>query len=527
MTTSATPSSALSSRSLWRVIFPAICAILSALLCMIYFVAPPVADDLWFSVPDAEGMPLGERLSAAMSLTASHWTTDTLRLCNQPVALLLALPSWVTELLIFICCIVALEGGRRLAEAPLRSVTAFAWIGAFFILLPWYDYLISTSYALNYLLSTAIVIPTAIIFIRSTHRGGGGVGVGSLALAFLAGWCHEGFSAPMLCGMIVMIAAVWLKERRYTALSLCMAVITALGIGVIFLSPMFQTRAGTGGWKLGNLPLWEAAIQIGPSLMILLVTVAASIPALCKKFLRPRLLMLLTMAVAAETVAVVFYSGPRTAWASTLYSLIALASLPGEYGLRRSRPALSLTAATLVLAGVGASLVAAVSAQKRLTAEMKEVIALYRQSPDGQVFYDITTPSLDMTLMKTTVRALNEYVPLQFISIYESQPSDTLKELRILPAALRDFRAADDSTARDLTVYNGYVISTDSCYYPGHARSGSQTPPAEIILNGSIHTRYTPFAFTAADGSKACWLKTHAQSLNPGLSVSTASEVVP
>lgn len=469
-------------------------------------------------------MTAGERISAAMSLTAGHWATDTLRFCNQPVALLLALPRWITALLIFICCLTALEGGRRLAETPMRSAAAFLWTGAFFILLPWYDYLISTSYALNYLLSSTIVIWTINIFIRSTHRGGGGVGIGSLAFAFLGGWCHEGFSAPMLCGMIVMIGAVWLKERRCTAISICMLLITALGIGVIFLSPMFQTRAGATEWKLGTLPLWEAAIQIGPSLTLLLVTVAASIPALCKKFLRPRLLMLLTMAIAAETVAVAFYSGPRTAWASILYSMITLASLPGEYGCRRSYPALTLTAAGIVLAGIGASLVAAITAQKRLTAEMKEVIAMYRQSADGQVFYDITRPSLDLTLMKTTVRALNENIPLHFISIYESQPSDTLKELRILPTALRDFRGAADAAGASLTVYKGYVISTDSLYTCGEIHSGADTPPTEIILNGEIHTRYTPFIFTAADGRKACWLKTHAQTLDPGLEVTAASD---
>lgn len=344
----------------------------------------------------------------------------------------------------------------------------------------------------------------------------------------------------MLCGMIVMIGAVWLKERRCTAISICMLLITALGIGVIFLSPMFQTRAGATEWKLGTLPLWEAAIQIGPSLTLLLVTVAASIPALCKKFLRPRLLMLLTMAIAAETVAVAFYSGPRTAWASILYSMITLASLPGEYGCRRSYPALTLTAAGIVLAGIGASLVAAITAQKRLTAEMKEVIAMYRQSADGQVFYDITRPSLDLTLMKTTVRALNENIPLHFISIYESQPSDTLKELRILPTALRDFRAYDDASAGVSPtvcpmvdpmvdpmvcpiVYKGYVIITDSCRFPGQSPACADKFPKEIILNGEIHTRYTPIIFTAADGRKACWLKTHAQTLDPGLSVTSAS----
>lgn len=498
--------------------YAAVALVLSVLAGILIYVGVPVADDLWFSVRMADGAGFSERLEAAFRLMDERRMTDMLRLGNQPLPLLLmVLPRWVSAVLAAVLCLFAIEGGRRVAGVARHSVVSYLWIAGFFLLLPWYDYILSVSYMMNYLFPTAIVVWTVWWFVRINEgMRSGRVSIGVLALSMLAGWSHEGFSAPLICGMAVMIGVRYLVSRRVSGIGVCMMLTAMMGCGVIFLSPVLGARASEGGLKIASMPIWEMAMQLGPSVAILLLAVIGSVPALIRRAERPRLLMLLTMAVAAEVVAMVFYNGPRTTWAAVLYSLLLLATLPEEYG-RKTDPRRSAKQAAIAAiaccAIVAVNLQAAIRGQHIVSEEIRTVERMYDTSADGEIYLDVTRPGFDASLMKTTVRTLNERVPLRFIEQYYSKEGEQ-KPLTLLPEALRGFSPSESVKVADgCYLYHGYAVAV----VDPESRGLSLT--LTMADGASTPTRYHSVRFHGADGKEYLWLRTHVQTLDPDAEV--------
>ncbi len=486
----------------------------AVLYSILYVMAPDMVDDLWFTNPQTISGSLAERLSAVGNLTVERWHTDMLRLANQPVAFLVSiLPRWVNSICFCAAMLVALAAGKSIAGIKGQSIAYYLWLAAFFIALPWYDYLLCTSYLCNYLLTSAIVLSAINVFVNQSGR----FGFCNLLLAFLAGWSHEGFSAPMVGGMSVFVLIEWYETKKIPIVKTGLIVSAVAGFVVIFASPVMYNRADASVMKIAALPLWELIVQIGPSMALLFVTIALSVPLLIKRFLRKRLLMLLTLSLAAEVVALTFFNGPRTTWASILFSLVTLLTLAEEYRLRPRKPWLVKLVGVFVVSFLAVHLLYAILMQRSLSEEMNAVVAEYEESSDGIVYYDVTKPKIDLSLLKTSVRSLNETVPLSFIS-YRYGSSEK-EELRILPGQLRNFRGFSNTRNFDLEVYEGLVIAGPA---EVSARINRHSRPNIILVDeeGNNHeTRCNLVPFTASDGLDYYYLKTHIQTLNPSLKI--------
>lgn len=78
-------------------------------------------------------------------------------------------------------------------------VAASLWL--IFIILPWEHYILSLACGFNYLLPLAAGMPFMLWMLRGDHAG-----AGRCAVAFMAGWMHEGFSLGMLVGICVLLS---------------------------------------------------------------------------------------------------------------------------------------------------------------------------------------------------------------------------------------------------------------------------------------------------------------------------------
>lgn len=504
---------------LWRGIYWTTAIALSLLIGLLFLSGYPMADDLWFSMPGYESASSADRLFMSAEVVQRTVVTDMFRFGNLLAPLtIMALPRTVTALIYGMLCLMSIEGMRRVLRAGFDSWVTYGGIFLFFIALPWYDYLLATSYMLNYLLSSVLILWAIDLFLRDV-REIGGVSEGQYAagcvVAFFAGWCHEGFALPVVCGMGVAILLIWWKLRKFPLRLAGILLCVACGVAVIFAGATFKTRSAGMFEAVERMPGWEFAIQLGPSLAILTVTLLLSLPVLIRDFNRPRLLLLLTSAVAAECVAVAFYSGPRTGWPCVLYSMTALLSLPTEYGRfnKMSQRGVAFIAFA-VLMSVGLHLLYAIRSQLRLSEEYTSVMREYAGSVSGEVYHDVTTPRVDLSLLKTSVRVLNDAHSLHFISLYEMGKDERKGELRILPSRLRGFLpelASSVSTGSDGYVYKDMAITGVNAGVP---EEGGLIEVTTVDGKKSI-SRYRPIEFHDAAGRRYYWLMLHLQTISP------------
>lgn len=509
----------ISEDKIWRSLYRTVIVTLSLLMGLLYLAAYPIADDLWFSTPGYEDMTFGQRVSLSVTSLSIYLKTDMMRCANVLAPFMNMVPGRLAVAAVYsLLCMMSINGWRRSISVPYNSWVAYVIPLFFFTLLPWYDYLLATSYMLNYVLSTVLTVWVIYGFERAGGRMSNTACAGWCVLSFFTGWNHEGFGVPLMCGMGVWIAAELLTEGRLNLRKIFMALFICIGVMLIFCGPTFGRRSS--GWfdAVTAMPLWEFVIQLLPSLAVLTVTLLLSIPALVRRWYRPRLLMLLTAAMASECIALAFYSGPRTTWPAMLFSLMGLLSLPEEYDLPRISPRGVAATSFVVLMIVSCHLLYAIRSQVKLTGEYHDIMRKYSESPTGEVYADVTTPVADLSLLKTTVRVLSDYHSLAFISLYQMGLNDDGKSLTILPEALEGFDA--DSAEQDHSrpsnyVYNGLAVTTDVIESEG----GGMV--AELITEEGEHlsSRCRPVVFHGADGKEYRWVMMHAQTLSPTLKI--------
>lgn len=493
----------------------------SGLFGILYYVAVPAVDDLWFSMPVDVQDTVGRRFIDAITLTSDRWQTDMLRLPNQMVAVLLMIcPRWSVGLLVSLLCIGAIEGGRRIIGSDVADCTTYAWIFCFWICLPWYDYMLSLSYILNYVLPSALALWTLYLFqnIDKNNIVGGKL-LYAIVLAFLAGWAHECFAVPLAAGMGTYILSCLCCRQNISKKQFGMFVSLCIGIFVILCSPILATRASEGGSKVSGMPLWEMLIQLGPSVLAVSVVL---IVCLTVWFRHKKLPLVLTefisICLVAELIAFVFYNGPRTTWAAVLYSMVAV-----FVGLRtvRLRKWMTVGIAVLSITGVTFNLGASIEAQTGLSMEIKEITEKYHASSNGEVYYDVTRPKVDATLFKTTVRILNERIPLRFIENFHDAYIEhgKAKKINILPTKLMDFPGLKFDPrfeGQRIRVYRNIVVA-DTIYENALEK---RIPLILVDKKGNeIESRYRTSSFHAGDGKRYIVIFPHAQILDATLEI--------
>jgi len=227
-----------------------------AAFAAVVFSAPDLSDDFWYrcefvrtAAPDNyQGNYSGfENCEGphihSLHQVASSWHNHLLYWNNGRIANLLMfftnfIPSWLVDLLqvvfmaLLALMLLCLCTYGRWRERPLLSV-AVLW--AVWIVLPWYNQMLSTVYMISYIHSTAFALTTVWLALHTHCR----VWIVAL-LAFISGLMHEGIALPIACGLAA--TAIACKELRPRTLWPTLAIFSA--IIIICLNPSLLQRMG-------------------------------------------------------------------------------------------------------------------------------------------------------------------------------------------------------------------------------------------------------------------------------------------
>lgn len=504
--------------------------ILVALLFgLLYQVSGPMLDDYWFS-DGAQGLSgLGEKLDWLREIELQRRQSDVWRFANilGPVFLVL-LPRMVFSVLTASVVYITLRQGTYLLRPAEGSLRVWLFVGAYVLLLPWYDGIVCVMFALNYVWASMF----ALLFIRLFFHGlenreteSWTMVAGSVALAFIAGWIHEGFCLPLLCGAVAMMFYLKMRGEAAGMRRVLMTLSLIGGLLMIVTSASFGARVDESAPKLAVMPLREIVVQLGPSMLIVAVYISSVIAVAIHRMRsgHGRLTEVFTPAdiffggavAAALFLELRYYGGARLGWSTELFALIGMLRMWGEWRFRLFAP-FRLMWRVLIAAAVVANLVAAIGAQMRLTSEAQEVSTLFKASADGCVYYDVMRPRVDLSLLKTSAMQFHQRIPMKMFSRYHAPD----KSLTLLPKALKGFRASDSVASRHsegIYFYGGYIV----------AQADAVPDDADLITlqpkeGTPVASRYRVNGFTGADGREYLMITPHLLVMEPDTEITDA-----
>lgn len=481
--------------------------VVSVLFAVLFILTPPGFDDYTYLLGSDPSMGAAGRAEAVWSNCTRHWMMDTGRLANLLLPVFLGLlPKWVFSIISGLFFYVTVRCLCSLARVPRGSFYSWLAVVPVVFLLPWFDYMFTTVFAINYLWPSAFTLLFLCILKSRVYARSSGVALVLLCLfSASAGWMHEGFTVPVSAGLI----AAYLY-RRHIPTSREWAVLLSYSAGgvLIVLAPAFWHRAAIQQSLFTRLTLFELAIHgIAFNLMyiffMLLLAVVMMKGTYRRLLVHHRYMSGLTIFVAVSaTVASViyyrFYAGPRLGWFATLFCTLGAT---GVFSLIHPAVGKRFGAVVkwIVMIIVPVHLAWAIAEQYSLFRENDKIVSLYLQSAEGEVFFDNRPIRLSGSLMKTSVRNFNEYAPTTLFSAYwNNTPRD--KMLSLLPAKLSRFtssRAVPCESDSTLFLFDGALVCRDSV--PGEfATLMVKTPQM-----GWIESRMRPRQFHPLNDSSA------------------------
>lgn len=496
----------------------ALTAVLAALFGVLYTLVPLMADDTWY-LQDSTG-PYGswERFQTTVATCFDHWQWDTGRLSNMMSAPFLSLlPKWVYATLTAFAIWIIYQLGHLLSKTGAMSISNAVWIAAVTLLFPWFDYMLTVVYSVNYVWELALGL--GLFWLLRQAEEGRPFSRWQLPLLFLigvaAGWWHEGFSVPALCGL----TAYYLIERRRPSRAEWALLLGLLaGALVIFCMPAFWAMKEARESNLVKSVLWETLFNVVAFDCIYYLYIFLLALALCVRRWRQRILadrqgaaflgLVLAFGTVATLIYMKYYNGPRTGAFPQMVCLIGVLYLfrylhPSSVARIWQYGAMALAC---ILSAV--NLIAAIPAQIQLTKEYEEVFGQWERigAEEGQtVFYDQTPVRIGIDLLKPTYQTLNNPYGL--------------KGLNLVPSVLKDFKPGREG-AQDcgdgLWLYRNRLVLEGSVPDGERIEVMLQTPDGEEL------SRTRTYSFTTPEGVVCTYIQPHAQTLNENLRILSA-----
>lgn len=482
-------------------------AIVTILYIVIFALTPMIFDDYTYTLGTASITSAAEKVSAIWEISKNHWYNDTGRLCNllSPIFLGL-LPKLVFSVISGGFILMSVMLMCRLAGVKRGSTGS--WIIALLVTftLPWFDYMFSVIFAINYVWPSALTL-LIVYWLSDRDKVKSELSTvqfsGMCITALLAGWMHEGFSLPVIAGVLTL----WVTRiQRPNKKNMILFAFYLVGTLLIIISPALWTRTANSESLFMRMSLMEQILHgIGFNVMFFIFCAFLIICSFKRSFrnildenkkLKSITVFVASSSVVASLIFYLFYTGPRMGWYATQFCSIGIVAL--GHGLfppvkRVTGYIINSLIATVIIA----NLTAAVVEQKKLYDENKEIVNLFLQSSDGEVYYDNISTHVSLSFMKSSMRNFNEYMPMALFSKYWREDENVM--LSLLPSKLHNFTSDRVSACgSDSTLYlkDGLLLSRDSI--PDNY--------SKILINtpqmGWIESRLRPRCFTAADGSR-------------------------
>lgn len=412
---------------------------------------------------------------------------------------LMWVPRWLFSLLTGLSAGIICWAG---CLAAFGSVRRYPWrwailTAAFILLLPWAQYQLLVNMTLNYTFGSVFALTAFCMMVRGEQRQS--CPRGFLTVAFLAGllggWWHEEFSVAFVPGLLlyILLTRGW---RRPVTLAVFAGVST--GLLCVLLSPGFWNRAGEfvhdAGLNHTRIPTAVKAVNV--MLIIPLLGFVALFWRGLRRWLGGRLTAMLWMfSVAFGITFWLFWNfipHMRLFWYYDVLAVAFLGMLAQRLLGERPRPWIAPLAWGVMLF-ICVHIVVTIRWQRIITKEYYDIVTLYRNSPDGVVFYDHHTNGFGpfMTLRKAHIYSFGhegrDYGVPQFYG-----DRDHYKFLSIVPTALRNLDPAQVPGTGEVKCYKGYFLFREE--QPGKYHRGKydvvvlcDTPDGEMYAAAVVN----------------------------------------
>lgn len=265
--------------------------LVAVLFTAIYFFVPPQHDDLWYMQPYF-GYLRGETpfsFKNGLSDLLWHYEHDNARLANMSTPLtLVLLPRWIFNLLsgamvwIMLRFAVLMTGYPGKSKVPASS--GILLISALVLLLPWYNFILTPDFNLNYVWTSAAitffmyVIMRPEIFVQAAWPWK----VLICIVTLLAGAMHEGAST-IVCigsGLIIVFAR---DNRQNTSIRILLLGFFAAGTAYVCLAPAILNKLASNTTDTPGVSLMAA---VRASVLLILFCIVILVLALAGKWRR-------------------------------------------------------------------------------------------------------------------------------------------------------------------------------------------------------------------------------------------------
>ncbi|MDE6325067.1 MAG: hypothetical protein K2M02_02740, partial [Duncaniella sp.] len=300
-------------------------AIVTILYIVVFALTPMIFDDYTYTLGTASITSAAEKVSAIWEISKNHWYNDTGRLCNllSPIFLGL-LPKLVFSIISGGFILMSVMLMCRLAGVKRGSTGS--WVIALLVTfaLPWFDYMFSVIFAINYVWPSALTLLIVYWFLnRNTIKSELSTGVfsGMCITALLAGWMHEGFSLPVIAGVLTL----WVTRiQRPDKKNMILFAFYLVGTLLIIISPALWTRTANSESLFMRMSLMEQILHgIGFNVMFFIFCAFLIICSFKRSFrnilnenkkLKSITVFVASSSVVASLIFYLFYTGPRMGW---------------------------------------------------------------------------------------------------------------------------------------------------------------------------------------------------------------------
>lgn len=347
-----------------------------------------VTDPTWAGNVFRAGVPWREVWHTWMS----HFHGDNSRLCNLVATFVLLFPKWVGSGISLFLWWKAMSASFRLAGVSWRTFSAVPVVLLLWSVgIPWSQHMGALDYQCNYVWSTALMLMYLLFVINAKP------GKAMLVLVFGAGlivgaW-HEGFTLPVLAGMLTVLLCVKdYRQPRY------IVAIVSLAFGLVYLMtfPPVMGRVRTETlYKSYSIVMLLRTLLKHPSAVIFFIMLVYLVT---KKSLRnrikePLIIFLSTSAIVSLTMEFALTQTRRVGWWADIASVIGIIYLLKNTVSRSvfSRRKLVLVVSALSLSATIAYWSLVDYYTMRLVKEYNEVLNLYVNKKQTTLFKKITT----------------------------------------------------------------------------------------------------------------------------------------
>lgn len=374
----------------------------------VFFIGmPKFMDDYWYMMHlrpwfESQGIVYPENggnifkagipWEAILDTWYEHYEEDNIRLGNLVAPILLLFPKWIGSGICLACLVYSIIVGLGLTGIDWRN-SRLAPVALFLctFFMPWRDHWGALDYQLNYIVPTAISIGLIkCIYIADKHYTIKRVLIILLLSAIISMW-HEGFSVPILGGLLGLVF-IFKKCRRYYVF-ISMAILVA---GTLILLSVPGMRIRMNGTDLhSELVLLYAfnaySLEVFPFVLMLILTLIIIIKG---KFIgiRKNSFFIFSFINALLSSIIVYCSssfGRGCYWMSFMSILCIVCQLQILFpSFRKGYNVLHVTLAILMLCPVFLHLGSVDFFALKYREIMKKITRSYYECPENSYFCD-------------------------------------------------------------------------------------------------------------------------------------------